>query len=103
MTTRYTQLVSTDPTASMALDHKALAVVLGMMSREKVRGLTLTKGLRWVAHVQRDGVLYQKEFPFGEKAQALAWLMCTRAQLQLEGKDTDQRGRWKRSPDEVAA
>lgn len=97
MTTRYTQLVNTDPFASMTLDHKALAVVLGMMSRDKVRGLTLTKRLRWIAHVQRNGVLHQRDFPYGDKAQAIAWLLCTRAQMQLEGKDIDQRGRWRRS------
>lgn len=98
MTTRYTRIVKEDPTASMTLDHKALAVVLSMMTRDKVRGLSLTKRLNWVAHVQRNGVLHQKEFPFGEKAQAIAWLLCTRAQLQFEGNDINQRGRWKRSP-----
>ncbi|HDS1756979.1 hypothetical protein [Pseudomonas sp. M5] len=99
MASKYTRIVNDDPTGALTLDYGALAYVLSLMTQEKVRGLTLTKGLRWVAHVQRDGVLYQKEFPFGEKAQALAWLLCTRAQLQLEGRDTDQRGRWKRNPE----
>ncbi|MDF9755544.1 hypothetical protein [Pseudomonas hunanensis] len=99
MATNYDRIVKDDPTASMALDHNALAFVLGMMTRDKIRGLTLTKRLRWVAHVQRDGVLHQKEFAYSDKAQAIAWLLCTRAQLQLEGKDTDQCGRWKRNPE----
>ncbi|MNJ42005.1 hypothetical protein D3C77_369530 [compost metagenome] len=103
MTTRYSHIVRDDPITTLTLDHNALAFVLHMMSRDKVRGLTLSKRLKWIAHVQRDGVLYQKEFPFGEKAQALAWLLCTRAQLQATGQDTDQRGKWKRSPAEVAA
>ncbi|HDS0931094.1 TPA: hypothetical protein QDZ23_005870 [Pseudomonas putida] len=102
MATKYTQIVKDDPTASMTLDCNALAVVLGMMTREKVRGLTLTKRLSWVAHIQRNGVLHQKEFPYSEKAAAVAWLLCTRAQMRLEGKDTDRRGKWQRSP-EVAA
>ncbi|MBC3454063.1 hypothetical protein HU745_23645 [Pseudomonas mosselii] len=98
MATQYDRIVRDDPTASLTLDHKALAVVLSMMTQEKVRGLSLTRKLKWVAHIQRNGVLHQKEFPFGEKAQAIAWLLCTRAQIQLEGNDNDRRGRWKRSP-----
>lgn len=103
MTTKYDCLVKADPVTTIALDHKALAVVLGMMKLDKVRGLTLTKRLKWVAHIQRDGVLYRREFLYADKAQALAWLICTRAQLQITGQDTDQRGRWKRSPSEVSA
>ncbi|AUY33415.1 hypothetical protein [Pseudomonas sp. PONIH3] len=102
MASKYTRIVKDDPTASVTLDCNVLAVVLGMMTREKVRGLTLTKRLAWVAHIQRNGVLHQKEFPYSEKAGAIAWLLCTRAQMQLEGKDTDRRGKWQRSP-EVAA
>lgn len=98
MATRYDRIVKDDPTASMTLDHKALAVVLSLMSRDKVRGLTLTSRLQWVAHIQRNGTLYQRQFPYAEKAQAIAWLLCTRAQIQLEGNDINQRGRWKRSP-----
>lgn len=97
MATKYDRIVKDDPAGALALDYGALAYVLSLMTQEKVRGLTLTKGLRWVAHIQRNGVLYQREFPFGEKARALAWLMCTRAQLQLEGGDIDRRGRWQRS------
>ncbi|WP_422417034.1 hypothetical protein [Pseudomonas sp. GZD-222] len=103
MTARYSHIVKDNPATALTLDHNALAVVLRMMSHDKVRGLTLTKRLKWIAHVQRDGVLYQKEFPFGEKAQALAWLLCTRAQLQATGKDGDRRGKWKRSPVEAVA
>ncbi|WP_444757726.1 hypothetical protein [Pseudomonas sp. A014] len=99
MASKYTRIVHNDPTGALTLDYGALAYVLSLMTAEKVRGLSLTKGLRWVAHVQRDGVLYQKEFQFGEKALALAWLMVTRAQLKLEGKDNDRRGKWQRNPE----
>jgi len=98
MATQYNRIAKDDPTASLTLDHKALAVVLSMMTQEKVRGLSLTRKLKWIAHIQRNGVLHQKEFLFGEKAQAIAWLLCTRAQIQIECNDSDLRGRWKRSP-----
>lgn len=97
MSTTYDRIVNNPPCTGVTLDSAALAAVLRLMQQERVRGLSLNKRLQWIAHVQRDRVLYQKVFPFTEKANAIAWLVCTRAGLSLTGKDNDQRGKWKRS------
>ncbi|MNQ75214.1 hypothetical protein D3C85_900000 [compost metagenome] len=81
-------------TTSVILDHKALAAVLRLMSRERIPGISLNPyTMSWHARIKRSGVLYQKTFPFPAKAEAIAWLVCLRAELQLKGLGQDGRKR----------